>query len=134
MGRWIDARQTPDGIRYRVWSSITDTYLTPPLTEAEVSAWLLEDALSQARQDHATHTADRLARAREHGTSCRNGYYHARLDEPWETERCSACGGFHHSFAPASETPRCGACGEPRDDAAHGPPCAAGDGRGRTEP
>lgn len=111
MARWIDAKKTDDGIRYREWCSVVDVYLTPLLTRGEMLAHL-DDAGAEARLDRA----DRL------GCSLVNRIRRS-LDDPWSAERCDGCGGFHHTFVASVRAPECGECGEPESERSHGPAC-----------
>jgi hypothetical protein len=71
----------------------------------------------------------RIARAKTTGTSSldRN---EPSLDDPWDTERCRFCEGFHHSYEPRlNKDPEihadfvCRGCGDTEDHPSHGPPC-----------
>jgi hypothetical protein len=45
-GIGIDARQTPNGLRFRAWDGSTQKYLTYEMTEHEIERWLLKHALN----------------------------------------------------------------------------------------
>jgi hypothetical protein len=112
VARSIHRRDTPEGPRYRVWSSIVDAYLCDPLGREGIVEWL------RANEDpdrYPGETDARLARADAQGTSLlgRN-----RPMSTWEVERCEGCGGFHHAL-----TDTC--CDDAADDPCHGPACEA---------
>lgn len=131
MGQSIHARRTKNGIRYRVFSSIVDGYLTPELTESEMREWYLNERVERARDEHAREIDSRIQRANTRGTS-QLIVASITLDEPWETERCQKCGCFHHEYKPFPKgiMPKgeCLECGEPKNDRGHGPACKSGGG------
>lgn len=109
---------------FRIWSTFVDQYVTEPMTEASMEAWLKNDARSAALEYEAGLVADiknRMERARRKGTSSLVGG--ERDKSTWETERCNRCGTFHHTFDLRSSDGNCGHCGEPEGDVAHKPPC-----------
>lgn len=129
MGHVIHARRTPDGLRFREWSTVVDAYTTLEMTEAECRRYLLRD-YSPRERDYGVHERDipaRLARAMEHGTSMMDAAEYPRdLDGPWDEERCEGkgggCGGFHHTYNPRTDG-TCDDCGEGADATDHGPRC-----------
>lgn len=125
MPRWIEARRVDGELRFREWSSIVDKYVTAPMTREAMAAHLLWDytARETASGFAAEDIAARLDRAGTRGSSAL-GTPPSELDEPWNTERCDGCGGFHHAFDPWPDG-ICGECGEPESDRSHREPCAA---------
>ena len=101
---------------YRVWSTMTDTYVTGVLSRGAMMRWLRASGLT-----HGT-VAARIERAYLHGTSQRG---HSRDTSRWDTERC-ACGSLHHDSAPRADG-TCSGCGEGVDASAHGA-CGGSDG------
>ena len=74
MGNEIHAIQKKDGsFLYRHYSTTSDMYTTPTLTEEEMSLFLLydiaSDSLSSLRINPLANIHERLQRARENGTS-----------------------------------------------------------------
>ena len=123
MPRFIHARVTPDGVRFREWSTIVDKYLTPPLTREEMAERLVEaeaDAFERAKREVAV----RLDRTATCGSSQQyRDQDPDELAEPWDTEVCDGCGGFHHAFETRAGDRDCRQCGNPADDRAHGEAC-----------
>jgi len=70
----IHARLTSDGVRFRLWSTITDAYYTDEMTEAEVREYLLEEAVRRAIEEHNRTIDKRIQRTRENGTSSMIGH------------------------------------------------------------
>ncbi len=121
MGYVMHCRNTPDGKRFRPWSTVSDGYCAGPLSAKQAMAWMMELYRREAF-DSATRTlADAAARgdSRHHRTSA------AGLDAPWDTERCHECNCFHHTFT-ASPRGTCSHCGEPEGNVGHGNPCGSG--------
>jgi len=116
MGHIIHARQTPDGLRYRVWSTVVDAYLSEPMTESEVQDWILDSTMQEAMAS----CGRRIKRAGARGSSIATEYENT-LGDPWKTERCR-CGCFHHAFERGS-LGQCVECGQYRSDRSHEPPC-----------
>lgn len=115
----IHCKDTPDGKRYRIWSSVVDAYCTEPLTKDQMTAHLLREARRAAERD----VAERMERAAATGES---GHRQERkLTDDWKTERCQACGSFHHAFNQSKEHKGCSVCGQPANDIGHRLPCAA---------
>lgn len=81
MPRTIHRCNTPDGPRYREWSSIVDAYTTAPMTRDEMVDYLTSDAIEKARRE----ADERLFRADHRGTS---QYDDTRSMDAWDTERC----------------------------------------------
>ncbi len=86
MGQIIHARKTAKNTRYRVWSTISDSYLTKELTEKQLRNWTLAEALGQARREHEREFPERLERANATGTSSRMGSDRAIVSD-WDKER-----------------------------------------------
>lgn len=120
MPRFVHARRTPEGVRFRLWSTIVDRYVTPILTYDEMRDFLVEDAVARAHGE----ADERLNRAGRLGTSSRVDS-DVGLDEPWETELCRECHTFHHAFVLRGSA-GCSRCGEPEADVSHRPPCTTG--------
>ena len=104
MGSWFDARQTPDGWRFRRWSSIVDRYTTPPMTEPETREVMLETYtdLEVRTGIAAFDVSERIARGMARGTTCRD-YPPQDVNGPWEEERCDDCASFHRGECPSPE-------------------------------
>lgn len=87
MARAIHARRTSgEERRFRVWSTVTDSYLTPELTEAELREWEREDAVREAIARYERTIDDHIRRAREQGTSSDLGDTRD-LDAAWDKEQ-----------------------------------------------
>lgn len=111
--------------RYRVWSTNVDAYLTAPLSERQITNWLMYHEHTRADIDSGAAQAkidERLQRARESGTSCILDMYKRDPGGPWDTERCGVCNDFHHAYEPAAGG-LCKSCGERRSDRGHRAPC-----------
>lgn len=89
MGRWWDARETPEGWRFRQWSSVTDSYVTDALTEDEAREEMMRErtVLEIESGIAATYTDQRIARAKVGGTTALGGSYKQDIHGPWEEER-----------------------------------------------
>lgn len=121
MPRWIERRNTPEGPRYREWSSIIDQYCTPELTREEMLDHLVWD---DRREDLRREQVERLDRTDRQGNSLLDGSRVTNMDSPWCTERCDECGQFHHEFSLRESDGLCSNCGEPRSDKGHETPCS----------
>jgi hypothetical protein len=121
VGKSVHARRIDGGVRYRVWGSTVDAYLTDPMTEPELRAWLLEAALDDVHRSHARRADQLVDTANVHGSS---GLRKRALDAPWETERCRGCETFHHAYRDRPAGRGCAECGAAQTDRAHAPPCA----------
>jgi hypothetical protein len=73
MGTLIHAKKSEDGIRFRMWTTYADTYVTPEMTEAQVVRWLVEDDIQRALRDAGREIERRIGRARATGTSAFDG-------------------------------------------------------------
>jgi hypothetical protein len=113
----VHARQTVDGLRFRLWSSVSDGYCCEPMTREAFTKWMLELALEEQTRE----LAERLDRAARTGTSSRL-IETVELDGEWEVGRCEVCESFHHAFEKQSDG-TCRSCGNPRSDRAHRKPC-----------
>lgn len=65
MATLIHARHRKGQIRYRLWSTTTDSYLTTEMSEYVLRKWLYGDALQNAIRD----ADQRIQRASKTGTS-----------------------------------------------------------------
>lgn len=129
MGLIIHARKLPEGIRYRVWSTYTDRYVTDLLTETEIRDALLAEAKERSTRLLAEAGAEisaRIERTNDKGTSEMMRFAHDRpteLYDPWDTELCKSCSRFHHDYVCDSTDGTCKSCGEDIDDPSHLSPC-----------
>lgn len=112
------------GTRYRVWSTVSDQYITKSMSRTEMirhltreAIWALEEQIRQAESG----VRERMKRTDEKGTSSHVGGN--RDITQWDTERCDGCGNFHHTFKQGLTRGGCSHCGESEDDKAHKPPC-----------
>jgi len=86
MGYVIHARKAEGGeIRFRIWSTSTDTYVSEELTEAEVRLWTLQDEVLRAIEEHQREIGKRIGRALVKGTSSLHTDTR-NLDGPWNKE------------------------------------------------
>lgn len=70
MAQEIHARKSEEGeVRFRVWSTVVDSYLTEELSEAEVREWALKSAVCNAIEQHFREIDSRMRRAVTNGTS-----------------------------------------------------------------
>jgi len=87
MAHEIHARKNEEGeLRFRVWSTITDSYVTDEGTEAELREFTLKDAVCKAIEQHLHEIDDRIQRTIKNGTSSRLGDTRD-LTAPWDEER-----------------------------------------------
>ena len=86
MPNMIHARRVKGRIRYRIWSTVTDSYITEELTKQELKEYLQEEAVQEALAKVQRDFKQRIARAIQNGTS---GLYEnpCGLDELWVKER-----------------------------------------------
>ncbi len=63
--RVVHSKSTPKGLRYRLWSMVSERYATEPLTGDEMRALLLDEA----RRDAESEVDEAMARAATTGTS-----------------------------------------------------------------
>lgn len=73
-----------NGAEYRLWGSIVDAYLTPPLSRDAMRRFLTGTRNPTGRAT-AQEAEERLAHADEHGTS---QHGHTRPASEWKQERC----------------------------------------------
>lgn len=117
MPRWIERRNTPEGPRYREWSSILDQYCTPEMSREEMTEYLRYFRAIEPIED-------RLNRVDKTGTSLLDNSHVRDMDSDWQSERCSKCDRFHHDFKLRESDGLCSGCGEPKDDPGHGIRCS----------
>lgn len=86
MGFLIHARKTAKNVRYRIWSTFTDSYCTEEMTEKQLRAWTRRDAIERALREYEREFPDRLERATTYGTSTRMGLDRA-IESDWNKER-----------------------------------------------
>jgi hypothetical protein len=86
MAHFIHTRNTPEGIRFRLWTDSSDEYYTEELTEAELREYLLKEAVCAAIEEHLRTIDDRVERASEHGTSSLMGDTRDIIG-PWDKSR-----------------------------------------------
>ena len=84
MSQYIDARNTRYGIRFRIFSTITDTYITGVLTEGEMRDQLLFNAIENALDDYTSSIDRRINNAQTKGSSMK--VTEAALDSDWQKE------------------------------------------------
>ncbi|MDP3792510.1 MAG: hypothetical protein Q8Q89_02150 [bacterium] len=86
MAQLIHAKNTGKGTLYRIWSSSSDAYLTGEMTEEEIDAWTLKEAVRYVTEQHKKDFPERIERAKENGTSDMVG--HTRdINGPWDKNR-----------------------------------------------
>lgn len=117
MPRWIERRNTPEGPRYREWSSILDKYCTPEMIREEMTEYLRYFRAIEPIEE-------RLNRVDKTGTSLLDNSHVRDMNSDWQTERCDGCGRFHHDFKLRESDRLCSGCGEPKDDSGHEVPCS----------
>lgn len=121
----VHARQRPEGLRFRLWSTVVDAYCCEPMEREAFAAWMRERADAEAARE----IGERLDRAAANGTSAMWIGAAAESLTEWDTERCDGprgCGGFHHAYVERKVNgpgALCSHCGEPSFDRAHGKPC-----------
>lgn len=69
MSHVIHARTVNGRTLFRVWSTITDSYLTEPLSEEDVKEWERQDAIAWAVYTHELKIGQRIEDAKRRGTS-----------------------------------------------------------------
>ena len=65
----IHSKQTPTGVRFRIWSTGSDSYITEEMTETEAREWTLQEAVREATERHQREIHSRIQRAISNGTS-----------------------------------------------------------------
>ncbi|MDP1718802.1 MAG: hypothetical protein Q8L24_00020 [bacterium] len=85
MSAEIHAKMTEDGLKYRVWSTVTGSYFTRELTEAEVEEWTRAEAVREAVTQHMREFPDRIARTKKNGTSSMMGDTRS-INGPWDRQ------------------------------------------------
>jgi len=83
MSHLIHSRNTPEGVRFRLWTDNSDKYYTKEMTEAELREHLLKEAVCSAVEEFMRTIDDRVKSAIEHGTSSMLGGTR-NLDGPWD--------------------------------------------------
>jgi len=86
MSHVIHARKIKKRILFRIWSTVSDSYLTEEMTEKELREYTLVDAVKKAIELYLREIDDRVQRACETGTSSRIKHTHD-LTAPWDKER-----------------------------------------------
>lgn len=87
MAHEIQTRKNENGeLRFRVWSTISDGYLTREMTEVEIREWILKKAVCEAIEQHFNEIDNRIERAITIGTSSLMGITRNQ-NAPWDKER-----------------------------------------------
>jgi len=87
MAQMIHARKTENGeFRFRLWSTVTDSYISEEMTETEVREWTLKEAVCAVIEQHCHDIDNRIQRTREKGTSSLMGDTRD-LNAPWDGTR-----------------------------------------------
>ncbi len=82
----IHARNKKKGLRFRIWSTVTDSYLTEDLTEDELRRYTLESAVCNAIEVYLREIEERIRRAKTYGSSSRMTSKDV-CDTPWLRKR-----------------------------------------------
>jgi hypothetical protein len=82
----IHARKRAGETVFRMWGTVSDRYLTNEMTEKELRAYLLEEAVVNAFREHLRLVDNRIDQTIKNGTSSMLEDS-VSLDEPWEEER-----------------------------------------------
>lgn len=86
MSHVIHARRIKKKMLFRIWSTVSDSYLTEEMTEKELREYILADDVNKAIELYFREIDDRVQRVREKGTSSRIKHTHD-LTAPWDKER-----------------------------------------------
>jgi hypothetical protein len=88
MGQLIDVRQTPDGLRFRIYSTSSDSYVTQEMTKEEMSNHLLVQRFLGAARNYKDYELPAMEEAEKTGTSDGEKISEASLvDAPWRAEQ-----------------------------------------------
>lgn len=88
MAHIIHCRDTTRGKRYRVWSTVTDSYLSKSMDAETVLDWLIQDHCAGITYDLKLMIRD----ASERGTNAGQGFNDGRtLKSPWRKGGASRC-------------------------------------------
>ena len=85
MPQAIHAKNTEAGLRFRVWSSITDSYWTEEMTETELREYTTQEAGSDATEHHLRVIDADIERAISSGSSSPS-LDKRSLDDPWRED------------------------------------------------
>lgn len=83
MSHVVHAIKCSEGFVYRIWSTTTDSYITPELNEVNAREFELDYAASSARESAERHWPMRVGRAQRTGTSGLG----ARTLDRWNVEK-----------------------------------------------
>lgn len=83
MPEYIHARQTPEEVHYRTWSTIVDAYTSEELNEKQLRQLMLYNAVERALRDFRREIPERIERAKIQGTS---EYNESRSLNEWDRE------------------------------------------------
>lgn len=86
MSHFVHARNTPEGIRFRLWTDNSDQYYIREMTEAELRTFLLKEVLCDASAEFMRTIEERVQRTVRHGTSSMMGDTRD-LNGPWDKSR-----------------------------------------------
>lgn len=85
MANEIHAIKRGEEFRFRLWSTITDSYTSGEMSESEARDYLLKKAVCAAIDEHNREVGGRIERAVTRGTSSRIGG--ERTLEKWNRSR-----------------------------------------------
>jgi len=130
----VHARQRPEGMRFRIWNHVSNTYLTRELSRDELCARLLDEYTPAETHagDVRTDIEERIERTERRGTSL-SMTKAVPVDAPWETESCPVCRWQHHAFV-MSDHRACALCGEAAERPWHDESCGQDPERPRHSP
>lgn len=84
MSHIIHTRKRATDNKFRIWSTNTDSYITPEMDEKELRETVLNMELERAVAEYFREIDGRIERAVRNGTSAR---YTTRQNLDWEVER-----------------------------------------------
>lgn len=87
MSLHVHARKRKRGTRYKVWSTVSDSYVTHSLTKEELRIFLLYCSVEQAVDDANRRFESRVARAEQYGSSDLTKQDRVDLEGPWGKQR-----------------------------------------------
>lgn len=79
----IHAQVTEKGVRFRLWSTGSDSYISKEMLGPDLRARLLKEAMEEAERE----IDERINRATSTGTSDMTGLSTRDIHGPWDTSR-----------------------------------------------